>query len=156
MVYQMNKFIKHITLFYIGFTSYITIETMFRGYSYALMGLIGAICFILIDKINDYVEWNVDLVIQSIIGSLIVTLFELVFGLLLLNFNIQMWDYSGYWMNYRGVISPMFSFLWVLLSMVAIIFADCINYYYLNNGDRPEYKLLKFIHIKFPLKVSKH
>ena len=148
----MNNLIKHLILFYIGFTSYITIETLFRGYSYALMGVIGAICFILIDKINDYISWDMDLLVQSIIGSAIATLFELIFGLLLLRFDIRMWDYSNNWMNYKGVICLKFSFLWILLSMVAIVFADCINYYILNSGDRPVYNVLKFIRVELPLK----
>ena len=147
----MSNKIKYIILFYIGFTTYITIETLFRGYSYSLMGLDGAICFLIFDKINEYIPWNLDLFLQGCIGSIIVTISELFIGLSLQYLNLQpMWDYSNEWMNYKGVICPLFSFLWILLAIIGIIVADCINYYLLWNGDRPNYKLFKFIHLSFP------
>ena len=46
-----KKLIKYLVLLYTGFTSYIAIECLFRGYSYALMGICGAIDFILISSI---------------------------------------------------------------------------------------------------------
>lgn len=147
----MSDKIKHTILFYVGFTSYITIETLFRGYSYPLMGLDGAICFLLFDKINEYIPWKMDLFWQGVIGSVIVTISELVIGLTLQYFDIlPMWDYSREWMNFRGVICPLFSFLWIWLAVVGIIMADCINYYLLWNGDRPQYQLFKILKFKFP------
>lgn len=147
----MSNKVKYIILFYVGFTTYITIECLFRGYSYPLMGFIGAICFILFDKINEYISWDLDIFLQGCIGSVIVTIFELAIGLILQYFNLQpMWNYSNMWLNYRGVICPLFSFLWIWLAIIAIIIADCINYYLLWNGDRPKYKLFKFIHFNFP------
>jgi uncharacterized membrane protein len=35
--------------------------------------------------------------------------------------NIMLWDYSGEWLNYKGLICPKFSIAWVLL---------CLIYYY--------------------------
>lgn len=147
----MSNKVKYLILFYVGFTTYITIETLFRGYSFALMGLDGAICFLIFDKINEYIPWNVDLFIQGCIGSVVVTISELIIGLGLQYFNMQpMWDYSDQWMNYKGVICLLFSFLWIWLAIIGIIVADCINYYLLWNGDRPTYKLFGAINIKFP------
>lgn len=147
----MSNKVKYLILFYVGFTTYITIETLFRGYSFALMGFDGAICFLIFDKINEYIPWNVDLFIQGCIGSIVVTISELIIGLSLQYFNMQpMWDYSDQWMNYKGVICLLFSFLWIWLAIIGIIVADCINYYLLWNGDRPIYKLFGVIDIKFP------
>ena len=150
----MNNLVKYLVLFYVGFTTYLSIETLYRGYSFLLMGIVGGICFLLFDKINEYIPWNLDIILQGIIGSFIVTTFELIIGVSLKYFNLNpMWDYSMEWMNYKGVICPLFSFLWVGLSIVGIIVADCINYYLLWNGDRPSYKILKFIHITFPKRI---
>lgn len=147
----MSNKIKYIILFYVGFTTYITIETLFRGYSFALMGLDGAICFLLFDKINEYIPWDLDLFWQGCIGSIIVTFSELIIGLGLQVLEASpMWDYSTQWMNYKGVICPLFSFLWIWLAIIGIILADCINYYLLWNGDKPTYKLFGFIHLNFP------
>ncbi len=77
----MSNKTKYLILFYVGFTTYITIETLFRGYSYALMGIDGAICFLIFDKINEYIPWKLDLFLQGCIGSVVVTLSELLIGL---------------------------------------------------------------------------
>ena len=147
----MSNRAKYVILFYVGFTTYITIETLFRGYSYALMGFDGAILFILFDKINEYLPWDMDLLYQGFIGSMMVTFSELIIGFGLDFFSLQpMWDYSEHWMNFNGYICPLFSFIWVLLAIIGIILADCINYYLLWNGDRPKYKLFGFIRFEFP------
>lgn len=149
--YQMSNKIKYPILFYVGFCTYITIECLFRGYSYFLMGITGAICFLIFDKINEYIPWELDLFWQGCIGSGVVTLFELVIGLILKWLNLpSMWDYSNMWMNYNGIICPQFSGLWILLAIIGIILADSINYYLLWNGDRPIYKLFHFVNINFP------
>ena len=114
------------------------------------MGRDGAICFILFDKINEYIPWELDLFLQGFIGSIIVTISELIIGLSLQYMNFSpMWDYSNEWMNYKGIICPLFSFLWIWLAIIGILVADCINYYLLWNGDRPSYKLFWFIKMDF-------
>ena len=69
-----NNIIKYTTLFLVGMCVYITIEVFFRGYSYPLCGFMGAIDFILIDKINNKISWHMDLLLQGIIGSGIILL----------------------------------------------------------------------------------
>ena len=60
--------------------AYITIEVCRRGYSFPLMGLCGGIAFVLIDRINNEISWDVDILIQGLIGSLIITFMEFVIG----------------------------------------------------------------------------
>lgn len=147
----MNNKTKSLILFYIGFTTYITMETLFRGYSYPLMGATGALCFLAFDKINEYLPWHMDLLWQGCIGSLLVTAAELIIGLTLRLLRLPpMWDYSDLPLNYKGIICPQFSLLWLLLAMIGIILADCINYYLLWNGARPKYRLMGVVLITFP------
>ena len=123
----MNKkhILKYLILFLVGYCVYIAIEVTFRNYSFPLMGIVGAISFILIDRINEVMPWDTDLIIQSVIGSLIVTMFELIVGEGLKFFNQPpMWDYSSLPLNFDGVICLPFSLLWVLLSAIAIFLAD--------------------------------
>ena len=109
------------------------------------MGIVGAISFILIDRINEVMPWDTDLIIQSVIGSLIVTVFELIVGEGLKFFNQPpMWDYSSLPLNFDGVICLPFSLVWVLLSAIAILLADAINYYLLHEKPTPHYKILGF------------
>ncbi len=133
--------IKESILFYVGFVTYIAIECCFRGYSYPLMGIVGGISLILLDKINDGISWDIPLILQIILGGLIVTGLELLSGEFALNIlHIRMWDYSGQWMAMcDDLICPLFSLLWVLLSGIGIILADAINYYILHDEQRPYY-----------------
>ena len=143
----MNKkhILKYLVLFLVGYCVYIAIEVTFRNYSFPLMGIVGAISFILIDRINEVMPWDTDLIIQSLIGSLIVTTFELIVGEGLKFFNQPpMWDYSSLPLNFDGVICLPFSLVWVLLSAIAILLADAINYYLLHEEPTPHYKILGF------------
>ena len=149
----MKKIHKILFLFIIGFMTYITIEVCWRGYSFPLMGLCGGIAFVLIDRINNEISWDVDILIQGLIGSLIITFMEFVIGnLSLLGIVETMWDYSNVPFNYKGIICLPFSFVWFLLSIVAVILADCINYYILNEEEIPYYKLFGKTILKFKSK----
>ena len=137
---------KNFILFIVGFCVYITIEVCFRGYSFPLMGIVGGIDFILIDKINDRISWHIGILIQGIIGSAIITLSELIVGTIdRLYLHLNMWDYSNLPFNYNGVICLEFSLLWIIMAVVAVFLADMINYYVLYNETRPHYHFLKWI-----------
>lgn len=140
------KNIKHLILFLVGFCSYITIEVLFRGYSFSLCGLMGAIDFILIGMLNDKISWHMDLTLQCLIGSGIVTLSELIIGTLdkyLLHMN--MWDYSNLPFNFNGVICLQFSIAWIFISCIAIMVDDTIKYYVFDEEPQPHYHIGKFI-----------
>lgn len=139
----MNKVNKSAVLFITGFCLYITIEVLYRGYSYPLMGLCGGMAFVLIDKINNKISWDIDILLQGIIGSAIITAFELIIGELSLNGILSMmWDYSNLPFNYKGIICLPFSLIWIGISIVAVFLADTINYYFLDEDKEiPYYKL---------------
>ncbi len=146
----MKKVNKFLVLFIFGFMAYITIEVCYRGYSYPLMGICGAIAIVLLDKINNKISWDVDILLQGTIGSIIITFFEYVIGSLFLKGYLPvMWDYSNLWLNYKGIICVPFSLAWIGLSIVAVIIADVINYYMLGDEDIPYYKLFGRTILKF-------
>lgn len=149
----MNK-LKWVAMFYVGFTSYITIEVLFRGYSYPLMGLIGALSFIIIGNINNKISWNIDLIIQGLIGCFVITLFEFIVGELDIHLlHINMWNYNNQIGNIDGVICPLFSFIWFFIAILCVLLADFIDYYLLNGSDYPYYKILN--KIIYPFKRRK-
>jgi len=58
-----------------------------------------------------------------LLAVLIMTLIELVGGLIAVKFfHVRLWDYSGEWMNFKGVICPKFSLFWGI---------TCAAYYFL-------------------------
>lgn len=147
---------KNVILFTVGFCIYITIEVLFRGFSYPLMGVVGGITLILLDKINNKISWETDLTIQALIGSAIVTLFELIIGLIALYTSLpQMWDYSNMPLNFMGVICLPFSIAWCLLSVIGIFVADAINYYVYEELPIPYYKMFGCTILTFKEKECK-
>ncbi len=148
----MSKILyKNVILFTVGFCLYITIEVLFRGYSFPIMGVCAGLCMVIIDKINDYISWDVDILIQSSIGAILVTFMELIIGLVFKYTTLLpiMWDYSNIPFNYLGIICLPFSLIWVLLSFVGILVADSINYHVFNEKPVPYYKLFGKTIIKF-------
>lgn len=144
-----SKLLKTIFLFLSGFCIYITIEVCFRGYSYPLMGCCGGLMLVLLDKINDKISWDMDLILQGCIGSGIITMMELVIGKTLKHIGSSMWDYSSLPVNYDGVICLPFSLIWIVISIIGIMIADAINYYVFEELPVPYYKICGKVVIRF-------
>lgn len=143
--------IKNLVLFLVGFCTYIAIEVCYRGVSYPLMGVCGGIALVVIDKINNHISWDMDILLQCLIGCLVITGLEFIFGELALHGIIpKMWDYSNLPFNYKGIICLPFSCIWFVLSFPAILLADAINYYVFRELPAPYYKIFghKFLEFK--------
>lgn len=136
------KIIKNLIMFYIGASSYVFIEVIYRGYSFLPMAVCGGLAILLLDKLNNRISWNMDILFQGCIGSLLITLMEFIIGYgSLIGVFPQMWDYSNVILNYKGIICVPFSLIWILLSILAIMLADAINYYVFKEEPLPYYKL---------------
>ena len=121
-----------------GGIAYYCIEVLWRGHSHISMFILGGLCFILIGLVSKY-ERNI--LKQLAISSLIITVLELVFGLVLnVNLGLRVWDYSHYRFNYKGQICLVFSIIWFFLSWPAIILYNYMLYW-LFGEERPNYKL---------------
>lgn len=140
----MNQIIiKYIILFIIGGNSYFYVELLWRGYSHITMFFLGGLCFVLIGLINEILI-EMPLLIQQGISSLIITILELVFGLvfnILLGMNI--WDYSNLKFNFMGQISLRYSILWFFLSLPAIVFDDYLRYWIFGE-EKPQYTFISY------------
>lgn len=138
---NIKQWLKIFILFLIGGFIYVAIELGFRGHSHWTMFLLGGLCFILIGGLNNYIPWEMSIIKQGIIGALIVTSLEFIFGLVLnLYLNLGIWDYSNMPFNILGQICLPFSIAWFFLSLVAI-FADDWLRYVLFKEERPHYHL---------------
>lgn len=149
----MSKTGKCVFMFIFGFMAYITIECLFRGYSFPAMGLCGGIVFVLLDKINDKISWDIDILVQGMMGSVLITFLEFIIGEMSLRGLIQpMWNYTNLPLNYKGIICLPFSLIWIVLSIVAIVVADWLNYYIFNDETIPYYKLFGKVIYRFKVK----
>lgn len=132
--------LKHAVLALIGGCVYFLIELLWRGHSHWTMVVMGGVCFILIGDINEFIPWNMPLILQGGIGSAVITSMELVCGVILnIWLKLDIWDYSTMPFNFLGQICLPFSLLWVALSIAAVILDDWLRYW-LFKEERPTYK----------------
>ena len=113
------KIWKNCLLFYTGGTVYLSLELLYRGRSHGSMFLAGGLCFLLIGHMNR-VEPKLPLPLRALVGALIVTTVELGTGMVF-NRQCQVWDYRDQPGNFMGQICPLFSVLWIPLSLAAAL-----------------------------------
>ena len=112
------KIWKQCMLFYLGGCSYMGLELLWRGRTHGSMFVAGGACFLLIGQLN-HVRPRLVLPLRAIAGAGIVTMVELDIGLLC-NRNYEVWDYRDRAGNFLGQICPMFTFLWIPVSLLAL------------------------------------
>ncbi|MBP1737131.1 MAG: hypothetical protein H6Q60_1012 [Oscillospiraceae bacterium] len=144
----MIRLIRSIFLFTLGGGIYSILEMMFKlilfqgGVIHWSMFLAGGLVFVELASISDVFPWDMPLLLQGVIGSVIITVTELIFGIY---FNIYLgmgiWDYSSLPFNLCGQICLPFSLLWIALSIVAVLLNGWLSYR-LFGKERPHYKLI--------------
>lgn len=112
------KFWKQAVLFYLGGCAYMGLELLYRGRSHGSMFVAGGTCFLLIGHLN-HVHPRLPLPLRAVAGAGIVTMVELGIGLLC-NRNFEVWDYRDQAGNFLGQICPMFTLLWIPVSLLAL------------------------------------
>ena len=148
-VYMLNKIKKHaatcvfcklLILFLIGGFTYVGIELCYRGYSHWTMFLLGGLCFVCVGGINNYIDYDMPIVLQSVIASIIITILEYICGYIVnIKLGLNVWDYSQLPFNLNGQICLLFSLIWMGIGMIAIFIDDYIRYK-LFDEPVPKYK----------------
>ncbi|WP_081707708.1 putative ABC transporter permease [Bacillus massiliigorillae] len=137
----MRKVFKLLHLALIGGAFYLWIEILWRGHTHWTMGVVGGLCFIGIGMINHIFPYEMPLYVQAIIGMLLVTVIELVAGLIInIWLGLSVWDYSQLPFNILGQICVPYMLLWLPLSMMAIILYRLLRYWLFNEA-KPHFKL---------------
>ena len=113
----MKKLLKYFALFIFGGLLYILIEIACRGRSHPLMFVLSGLSLILVGLLDERKKPPF-IVFQMIEGGIIITILELITGLLF-NRQYQIWDYRNIPLNFKGQICLPFSVVWCLLSYVA-------------------------------------
>lgn len=117
--------VKEDILFIIGGYVYVLIECLWRGYSHPTMFIVGGLCFVLIGILNEIFTESMSLLTQGIIGSAIVTTIELISGYIInIQLGLDVWDYSDLPLNILGQVCLPYSFLWIVLSIIAVVVDD--------------------------------
>lgn len=133
--------IKQLVLTGIGGIVYIMIELIARGYSHWTMFAVGGICFFLLGLINELIPWRWSITTQALLGAVIITVCELIAGLLLnVWLGLNVWDYTGKAYNFMGQICAENCLYWLLLSPIGIVLDDWIRYVFFGE-EKPHYRL---------------
>lgn len=123
----MSKNKSKFILFSIGAFGYGLLEILWRGYTHWSMLTAGGICFVFFGSLCEKLK-KTGIFIKGIIGGAFITLIEFIFGII---FNIilkkNVWDYSKMPLNLGGQICAVYSFFWILLSIIIIPFAGFVN-----------------------------
>lgn len=138
----MKNIFKYLILFAIGGIFYYTIECIWRGYSHPSMAVLGGLCFIIIGHLNEFYTWDMSLISQMFVSSIVITVLELLTGIVVNKwFQWGVWDYSHMPYNFLGQICLLYTNLWFLLSLVGILLDDYVRFWVLKE-EKPHYKIL--------------
>ncbi len=122
----MNIFLQFIFIFYMGCTLGWILELFYRRIAHGKwinpgfligpylpiygFGLATLTLIFLLFK-----DSNLNPIIIILLMGVLMTLIELVGGIIGLKNNVKLWDYSDQWGNYKGIICPLFSAIWTAI-----------------------------------------
>jgi len=113
--------VKWLTFLCVGGSIYYGIELIYRQHSHFTMHILGGLCFISIGAASVYLLKNMGIIWQSVIGAIIITVLELLAGIILnLWLGLGIWDYSMLPFNILGQVSLLFTVLWLPLAAFAV------------------------------------
>ncbi len=125
----MKHLCKHIVLAVTGGITYGIMEAIWRGYTHWTMMVLGGALFIVLGGINEYLDWEMPIILQGVVGSAVVTIAEFMAGVVLnICLGLSIWDYSHLPFNIYGQICLPFSLLWVGVSIFAVVLDDWLRY----------------------------
>ncbi len=129
----MHLFLNFVFIFYMGSTIGWILELIFRRvvhgkwinpgfligpylpiYGFGLCALTGIYLGISYFEISSL--WAI------LFMGIAMTLIELIGGLSFVNKPVKLWDYSDRWLNYKGIICPLFSLIWTMIGALYYYF----------------------------------
>ena len=129
----MRNILKHTFLFLVGGTIYFFLEILFRSYSHPSMFILGGICFVIIGLLNETKYFQMPLLLQMFISSIIITVLELFTGLIVnIWLGLSVWNYSNLPFNLLGQVCILYTVIWFFLSLPAILLNDYLRYKFFN------------------------
>ena len=128
--------VKHLLLGFIMGMIYFTLEGLWRGWTHIAMLFIGGLCATLVGQLNQYPQYyKFKIWQQSLIGTLIVLIIELISGLVLnVGLGLNLWSYSDMWGNLFGQVCIQYAVLWFILVPFCIWLDDCLRFKLYGEG----------------------
>lgn len=129
----MYIFLQFVFIFFIGCSVGWVLELIFRKFysgkwvnpgfligPYLPIYGFGLVSLTLI--YNLFKDSNLNCIVIILLMGLIMTLIELIGGLIGLKNNVKLWDYTDMKYNYKGILCPQFSAIWTALGALYYFF----------------------------------
>ena len=116
----MKNIEKYIIIFLFGGFGYGLLEIAFRGFTHWSMIITGGSALLILYLINLALP-NTPTILKALIGALSITITEFSVGIIVNKvFSFGVWDYTGTPGNILGIITPSFSLIWFMISLIMI------------------------------------
>ena len=141
----IKSILKNATIFFTCGGIYYGLEEIFKSNHISdwTMFLCAGVIGLLASLLNNFYSFDMLLQYQLGISAVIATAIEGITGVILCYFNNgvnPVWDYSQLWGTFcYGQCNVFFCMIWAVLSFVAILIGDSIEYYIFNESERPYY-----------------
>lgn len=110
-----------------GGVLYCALEMLFRGHTHISMAVCGALCFLLIYRLNEE-KPRLLLPLRALLSASLITGVEFLAGCILnLWLRLGVWDYSSMPYQFLGQICLPFFCLWFLLAFPACLLCTLIR-----------------------------
>lgn len=136
----MKNTAKILLIWFLLGAFYYALEGIWRipkgGYANIAMLAVGGLCGLLVGGINQIPKfYNMKVIYQSLIGTVMTLLVEFLSGLVLnVWLGLGIWDYSNMPFNILGQVCLPFALLWLLVMPLAIWLEDRIRYLVYHEG----------------------
>lgn len=116
-----------LVIFSIGACGYGLIEILWRGHTHWSMLIAGGLSFSGLSAIAQKMK-HATLFVKAVAGGFLITALEYIFGIIFNVFlNKKVWDYSNMPFNLHGQICALYSFFWIILSLLFIPLAGVLS-----------------------------
>ena len=115
-------------VFWLGGTVYQSIELWWRRRTHPSMFLAGGLAAVLLEFLCNGIFYALPLPLKCLLGGLTVTAVEFSVGCVVnLRLGLAVWDYTHRRGHILGQICPLYSALWVILSLPALLVLDFLH-----------------------------
>ena len=109
---------EYIFIYVLGAGLYCRIEILYRGQTHWSMFIVGGVCFLMMYLLS---EAALPLWAKWLGSAAFISSVELFSGIILnIVLRLNVWDYSDQKLNILGQVCPLYSFFWLLLSVLGI------------------------------------
>lgn len=127
----MKTFLRILAVMSVGAFFYGATELAGRGFTHITMGLLGGVAFLVIHTLNgERRRGRIGLLTGAVISGLFITSCELLAGEVLnVRLGMRIWSYRELPLNFDGQICGLFSFFWLILSLVGFMADELLRKY---------------------------